>query len=273
MWKDAVNCNFGKMLECLRKRVLVEIVTDIERLIKLIAKPTFVSFKIFTEDVVAVHMKKKKILLNKPIIVGFCILDLAKLEMYSFYYKYLKKTYNNNVKLLATDTDSFIIEVETDDIFLDIYNDRELFDTSNFPKDHYLYTEKNRRVVGKMKSEFSNIIITRFCGLQSKVYGLECAEEDFSCKKAKGIPKSVINKSLRFAHYMSSLFDNEIHYFSSNVIRSQNQVLYTMIMRKKSLQPVDDKRWILNHPSQQTLALGHYQIPFLNYIYENILMH
>jgi hypothetical protein len=273
MWKDAVNCNFGKMLECLRKRVLVEIVTDIERLIKLIAKPTFVSFKIFTEDVVAVHMKKKKILLNKPIIVGFCILDLAKLEMYSFYYKYLKKTYDNNVKLLATDTDSFIIEVETDDIFLDIYNDRELFDTSNFPKDHYLYTEKNRRVVGKMKSEFSNIIITRFCGLQSKVYGLECAEEDFSCKKAKGIPKSVINKSLRFAHYMSSLFDNEIHYFSSNVIRSQNQVLYTMIMRKKRLQPVDDKRWILNHPSQQTLALGHYQIPFLNYIYENILMH
>jgi hypothetical protein len=226
MWKDGVNSQYGKSIEGVRHRVHVEIVTDPERLAKLIAKPTFISFTIFSGYVVAVHMKKRKILLNKPIAVGFTILDLAKLKMYQFYYLYLKVKYpDNRLKLLATDTDSFILEVETEDIFQDIYNDNELFDTSNFPKDHYLYTTTNKCVIGKMKSELSNIIINRFCGLQSKVYALECADNDIYSKKAKGVPRSVVKRALRFAHYMSCLFQNDVYYFTAKVIRSKKQVL------------------------------------------------
>jgi hypothetical protein len=144
-----------------------------------------------------------------------------------------------------------------------------MFDTSNFPKTHYLYREKNRCATGKMKAEFGDAIITKFCGLQSKVYGLKCLHNN-DIKKAKGVPRSVLNKSIRFEHYMSSLFNNEIYYFSANVIRSKNQIIYTMLQRKRSLQPADDKRWILNHPSHQTLAIGHYQIPFIEQILYNL---
>jgi hypothetical protein len=265
-WKETINFIYGKMIQGVKDKVHVEIVNNPVRLQKLVSKPTFLSFKIFSKDVAAVHMKKKKIILNKPIVVGFAILDIAKLKMYEFFYKYLKVLYKDKIKLLGSDTDSFIIEVESEDIFQDMYIDQTLFDTSNFPKDHYLYSEVNKCVTGKMKAEFADVIITKFCGLQSKVYGLQCLDENSDVKKAKGVPRCVLEKSIRFKHYMSCLFNNDIYYFSAKVIRSKNQVLYTMIQRKRSLQPADDKRWVLDHPSHQTLALGHYQIPILEYL-------
>jgi hypothetical protein len=254
-------------MQGVRNKMCVEIVTDPLRLIKLVAQPTFSSFKIFNEDVAAVHKKKKKIILNKPIAVGFAILDLAKLKMYEFYYKYLKKKYGDRVKLLGTDTDSFIIEIETDDFYKDIEADIDMFDTSNFPTDHYLYSTKNKRAIGKIKSEFGTINIDRFCGLQAKLYAMDCAVGK-TTKKAKGVPRTIIEKLIRFAHYKNSLFNNEVYYFNSDLIRSKKHVLYTLRNRKKCLQPLDDKRYVLNHPSHQTLALGHYQIPYLEHIHQ-----
>jgi len=85
------NSGFGKTMENLRNRVNIELVTDEKRLNKLSAKPTYVSSKIFNEDLVAVHTKKEKLLLNKPSYVGKCILDLSKTRMYDFHYNYIKK--------------------------------------------------------------------------------------------------------------------------------------------------------------------------------------
>ena len=84
------NAVFGKTMENLRKRVDVKLVNNKRKMEKLAAKPNFKTFKIFNERLVAVEMQKVKLLLNRPIYVGFTILDVSKFLMYDFYY-------NNNL--------------------------------------------------------------------------------------------------------------------------------------------------------------------------------
>ena len=85
------NSVFGKTMENIRKRVDVRLVTDEKKLLKLTSKPTYVSCKIFNENLVAVHKIKETITLNRPAYVGMSILDLSKTLMYDFHYKYIKR--------------------------------------------------------------------------------------------------------------------------------------------------------------------------------------
>jgi hypothetical protein len=125
---------FGKTMENLKAK-----------LTKLTARPSFDSFRIFSEDPAAVTMKKTKLYLNQPIYVGFTILDLSKVLMYQFHYEYMKQKYDANAKLLFTDTDSLSYEVKTRDIYQDMLEDAELFDTSEYAQDHLLYSIKTRK--------------------------------------------------------------------------------------------------------------------------------
>ena len=78
-------------MENLRKQVDVRLVTDEKKPDKLTAKPTYVSSKIFNENLMAVHKVKETLTLNRPAYVGMCILDLSKTLMYDFHYNYIKK--------------------------------------------------------------------------------------------------------------------------------------------------------------------------------------
>ena len=109
------NSVFGKTMENLRKRVDVRLVTNEKKLDKLTAKPTYVSSKIFNENLMAVHKVKETLTLNRPAYVGMCILDLSKTLMYDFHHNYIKKKYNNRARLLFTDTDSLTYEIEAED--------------------------------------------------------------------------------------------------------------------------------------------------------------
>ena len=115
------NSVYGKTCENLRKRVDVRLVTDKSKLSKLASSPTYVNSKIFTEDLVAVHKIKETLKLDRPAYVGMCILDLSKTLMYDFHYNYIKKRYNNKAKLLFTDTDSLCYEIETQDIYEELW--------------------------------------------------------------------------------------------------------------------------------------------------------
>ena len=84
------NSVFGKTMENLRKRVDVRLVTTEEKFLKLSSKPSYVSSKIFNENLVAVHKIKETLLMNRPAFVGACILDLSKTFMYDFHYNYIK---------------------------------------------------------------------------------------------------------------------------------------------------------------------------------------
>lgn len=108
-------------MENLRKRVNVKLITNPTKLTKLTASPVFDAFRIFSEDLAAVNMKKTKLYLNRPIYVGFCILDLSKVLMYDFHYKHMKPRYGTQCKLLFTDTDSLCYEVRTEDIYQDMF--------------------------------------------------------------------------------------------------------------------------------------------------------
>ena len=133
------NSVFGKTLENLRKRSNIQLVTNPEKMERLAARPTYISHKIFHENLVAVHSKQTKLLLNKPSYVGMCILELSKTLMYDFHYNYILPKYGKKAKLLFTDTDSLCYHIETEDIYSDFFADRELFDNSDYPSDSKFY--------------------------------------------------------------------------------------------------------------------------------------
>ena len=128
------NSVFGKTMENIRKRVDVRLVTDEKKLLKYASKPTYVSSKIFNENLVALHKIKETLTLNRPAYIGMCILDLSKTLMYDFHYNYIKKKYEDKAKLLFTDTDSLTYEIEAEDVYQDFWNDKNKFDNSDYPE-------------------------------------------------------------------------------------------------------------------------------------------
>ena len=132
--KLQANATFGKTMEQVRKRQNIRLIADPSKLRKAVSKPSFREAKIINSDLVMVHAARQKVLLNKPIAVGFCILELSKLTMYKFYYDYLKPKYENHCKLLFTDTDSLCCEIQTSDIYCDMGKACLLY-TSPSPRD------------------------------------------------------------------------------------------------------------------------------------------
>ena len=128
------NSVFGKTMENMRKRQDIKLITDKEQLLKWASKPSFISCKIFNEDLVAIHKTKPTLKLNRPAYVGMCILDLSKTLMYDFHYNYIKSQYGDKARLLFTDTDSLTYEIEADDVYQDFWKDKHLFDNSDYPK-------------------------------------------------------------------------------------------------------------------------------------------
>ncbi|GBN09915.1 hypothetical protein AVEN_188053-1, partial [Araneus ventricosus] len=173
LFKLLNNAVFGKTMENLRNRVKIDLVTEEKRGKKLVASPTFESFQIITEDLVSVQRHKTSLFLNRPIYVGFSILDISKILMYDFHYNFIKKTYVNRAKLLFTDTDSLCYHIHTEDVYKDISKHAELFDTANYPPNHLLFNLQNNKVLGKMKDELSGDIASEFVGLKAKMYSLK----------------------------------------------------------------------------------------------------
>ena len=147
------NTVFGKTMENLRNRTDVKIVREREtnKIRKLVSSPSFDRFRIFGNDMAGIHMHKTQLVLNKPVYTRMTILENRKILMYDFYYNYLKARYGQNCELIYTDTDSLLLNVQTEDVYKDMKEHSWLYDTSNYPKDHPLYDDRNKKVLGKMK--------------------------------------------------------------------------------------------------------------------------
>ena len=117
------NYVFGKTMENVRKHRDIRLVTTEKRRVKLVSEPNYHTTKQFSENLLAIEMKKSKVKMNKPVYLGMSILDISKPLMYDFWYDYLKPKYNEKEKLFFLDTDSFVINIFTEDIFEDINND------------------------------------------------------------------------------------------------------------------------------------------------------
>ena len=256
------NSVFGKTMENIRNRVNVKLVNTEEKLKKLTAKPNFKSLKIFSENLISVHMKKTSLTMNKPVYLGMCILDLSKTIMYDFHYNYIKPKYVEKAKLLFTDTDSLMYEIETEDFYKDISKDvKDRFDTSDYPENHPsgIPTGINKKVLGMFKDEAAGKIIKEFVGLRAKLYSFKM-EDGKENKRCKGVKKQVVENSITHEDYKTCLRTGKEQLRKQNILRSYEHEVYTEEVNKIALSALDDKRYILGD-GIHTLAWGHHRIP------------
>ena len=251
------NAVFGKTLESVRKRQNIHLVNDEKRLRKLCSKPHLKTYKLLNPNLAAVHLNRVKVILNRPIFVGFTVLDHSKLLMFSFHYMHVKAKYGTKAKLLFTDTDSLTYFVETEDIYRDMLMESDLYDFSAYPPTHPCFSLLNKKALGKMKDEFHSVPLLEFVGLRSKMYSL--TDGTHEKKTAKGIQRIVTEKCLSHQLYKDCLFEMNVEYAQMRRIGSRNHQLYSIIVNKKALSPFDDKRFILDN-GVDTLAHGHYRI-------------
>ena len=195
------NSVFGKTMENIRKRVDVRLVTSKEKLLKLASKPSYVSSKIFNENLVAVHKIKETLTLNRPAYIGMCILHLSKTLMYDFHYNYIKRKYGKRVKLLFT-------EIEAKDVYADFWKNKDRLDKSDYNKESPFYDAVNKKVIGKFKDEACGVSIKEFVGLRSKMYSYT-KDSGNTSKTAKGVKKDIIRKNIKQEDCKNVLFNND----------------------------------------------------------------
>ena len=169
--KLTINSFNGKTMENLRKRINERLVNNEKDFLKYTSRATHITHKLFGKDYAAIHEIKPVLILNKPIYIGFSVLDLSKWKMYDFHYNFIKK--NFDAKLLFTHTDSLTCEIKSKDVYEEFFKWKDLFDFSNYSKDSKFFNETNQKVIGKMKDEFGGVIIIEFVGLKSKMYSIK----------------------------------------------------------------------------------------------------
>ena len=198
------NAVFGRTSMNVRKQRDIKLVTTDKRRNQLVSEPNYHATKWFSQNVLAVEMKKRKVKMNKPVYLGFSILEISKTLIYEFWSDYMKPKYGDNVKLCYMDTDSFIMHIKTEDFYKDIADDvEERFDTSNYDDecDRSLPKGKNKKVIRKFKNELrGEKVMTEFVALRPKTYSY-LMDDGGSDKKDKGTKKCVTKQRHKFNDY------------------------------------------------------------------------
>ena len=245
LFKLMNNAIFGKSMENVLNRSNIKLINnDPEKLLKLIRQPNFQNAYQISNKLCLVESTPIKTVFDKPIYLGACILETSKLHMYQFWYEHLKNKYK--VELIYTDTDSFIIQVETDDIYKDMFKDKNLYDFSEYPKNHPNYDITNKKVLGKFKDEMKSLIITEFIGLKPKMYSFNYIENNIILNNNvhKGVKNSI---SLKHDEYKRSLYKEELIYKEFYNLQLNKQNIYLDKIKKIALNPFESKRyWIDN---------------------------
>ena len=246
LYKLMNNSVFGKTMENLRSRVNMRLVNgdDLKTLRKLALDPLLADWRAFGGNLYGLHMRRDHILFNRPIYMGMCVLELSKLLMYKFYYDHLKVKYGEKCKLIYTDIDSLLLDVECEDFYKEMEKDLHLYDTSDYPKDHPCYSGMNKKVIGKFKDECNGKPIEEVICLRSKMYSI--MKGDKKCeKKAKGTAKPVVKYNITHASYQRALFVHESMRHEMDWLQSKDHQIYGVRTNKVSISPFDSKRYTL----------------------------
>jgi hypothetical protein len=271
------NACFGKTMENLRTRQDMDFISSNsewgkhgvkhERTIaRKLASPLYAGHLIYNDDLAAIKKKKEQILFNKPTYAGMAILDLSKLHMYDFHYNHIKVKYGDKARLLFTDTDSLCYEIECEDIYQDMWEQRELYDLSNFPQDAeeltaHFFDKSNKKVLGKFKDECDGKPASSFVGLRPKMYSLKVGEKEK--QTAKGIQKGFVKKHITHEDYercvMSELRADQQQHASFVKFNSKKHNLTTDQVSKVGLCAYDNKRYLLGD-GITSYSYGHHRI-------------
>ena len=182
-------------MENVRNHRDIKLVTTDKRRNQLVSEPNYHATTYFSENLLAIEIKKIKVKMNSPVYLGLSILEISKTLMYELWYDYIKPRYQNNAGLCYMDTDSFIINTKTADFYEDIANDVEKrSDTSNYEVNRALSTGKNEKVIGLMKDELGGNTVAEFADLRPKTYSylMDGGKND---KKAKETKKCIIKNT------------------------------------------------------------------------------
>ena len=258
LFKLMNNAVYGKTMEDVRKHTEFDLISTPERFQKCVNSPTYKARHIINENLVGVEKEKAVVELNKPIYMGLSILDYSKVHMYSFYYDVLKPKYQDDIKLVYTDTDSFVIQVMTDDLFRDFKDLSDYMDFSDYPKSHPNYDASNKKVLGKFKDELSSKIMTHFIGLKPKSYAFKVQGDKKEYKKSKGVVKGKVNTELNYDMYERTLNGEIKPTVKFNTIRSKNHHIFSINQTKFALSNFENKRHWLD--TNLSLPYGHYSI-------------
>ena len=252
------NAVFGKTMEDKRKHLDFEIVSDERQFMKCVNSPSFKHSHIINENLVGVEKQKAQLKFDKPIFIGMSILDLSKQHMYRFYYDVVKPKYGDNIRMVYTDTDSFVFHTKTEDIYQDLKDINDEMDFSGYDKNHNCYDATNKKVLGKFKDEVGGKIMTGFIGLRPKCYAFKIHGGDTEYKKCKGTAKNTGKRKIKYDVYNQVLETNKVIHRSFNSIRSKNQKIYSINTTKVSLNSYENKRYWTT--SVDSSAYGHYKI-------------
>jgi hypothetical protein len=173
----------------------------------------------------------------------------------------LKSKFGNRLRLLYTDTDSFIFKVATGDLYADMTSMMHELDTSDYPLCHPLYSATNKKTIGKFKDETNGVPISEFICLKAKMYSILLKKQSkfVSHCKAKGLSHAVVSNTFHFDMYRSALkVDHIPTMVKQNAIRAQQHNLFSIEINKLGLHCFDDKRFICDN-SVSTFAHGHYK--------------
>ena len=233
---------YGKTKENLGKRINVRLVNIARDYKKYVCKPSLVPQKFFRKDLVAIDEIKPVLTLDKPIYVVFSVLDLSKIFMYDYHYNYIKRRFD--AKLLFTDTDSLTYKIKTEDVYEDLYRDKDLSDFSNYPKVSTFHDPSNMNEIGKIKDESEGKINLEFVGLKSKMYSLIDVDGKEN-KKGKRVNSVAVN-NLKHKEYLDVLINKKIMRHIMKRIQSELHKIGTYDVCKIPLSCFDNKRYMLD---------------------------
>ena len=242
------NAFYGKTMENIRNRCDIKLLSNESEVKKYINKPNFKDSIIFNDNLVAIVNNITSIKFNKPIYLGQAIIDYSKQLMYQFYYEVINKLWPEN-EIIGFDTDSFFLNISTKDVYKDLEQIKDELDTSDYPKDHPLYSEINKKVIGKFKDELAGKVMNEIIFLKSKAYTYTFINNSeitdlTEKKKLKGVSQSIVKKEINLGDYKNCLYNIELKLNTMFILNSINHEMFINELIKISLNPFDDKRYI-----------------------------
>ena len=229
LYKLMNNAFFGKTMENVRDRTNLEFTdhSQIDQIIKRQSKLKFKGIMVHYSMYSVYKFDKEKTVFDKPIYLGFSVLELSKLLMYEIYYHTLEPYWQNKIQLHYMDTDSFILSFNANnrELINFLQENKDEFDFSELDKSHELYDPINKKVIGKMKIETSPVLVLdTFTALRSKSYSFSY---NSIIQKAK---QKGIQKAPKCEEYQNSLFNSETSSSTNISIRSN---LHNLTVEKK----------------------------------------
>ena len=218
LYKLLNNAFFGKTMENVRDRTNLEFI-DHSQIDQIILRQSKLSFKGIMDHYSKFSVykfDKDKTVFDKPIYLGFSVLELSNLLMYEFYYHTLEPYWQNKVKLHYMETDSFILSFNANhqELIYFLQENKDEFDFSELDKSNELYDPINKKVIGKMKIETSPVLVLdTFTALRSKSYS-------FSYNNIQKAKQKGIQNAPKCEEYQNSLFNSETSSSTNISIRS-----------------------------------------------------